>query len=105
MNRPATDVGEPGLGGVSPEPVYVRQSGDELTDEQSYQWFRDAWREAQREGCTHWRMSGHPDIPNLRLFEGWIERPDEEGDQRWALTSTPLAPAPEAQRAQKETGG
>jgi len=72
-------------GGVR-EPEYLRQSGDVMTDVQAAAWYRAAALEARAEGITHARFSYHPDIPHLRIVEGWLERPADEGAVRWALT-------------------
>lgn len=68
------------------EPEYIRQSGDVMTDDEARDWYAEAASEARAAGITHARFSYHPDIPNLRIVEGWRVRPADEGDIRWALT-------------------
>lgn len=75
------------------EPIYIRQSGDELTEAEANQWFAVAAQEARIEGTTWFRASVHPTIPNLRLMEAWLERPDDDGEQRWALAFAPETPS------------
>lgn len=91
----ATSGAQNGQEAVNPtgsvaEPIYVRQSGDVMTEEEARHWFHGVAQEAYEEGVKHARFSVHPDIPNLRIFEGWAERPpcDGEGEIRWALTAT-----------------
>jgi hypothetical protein len=72
--------------GATQGPCYIRQSGDTMTDEEGFEWFQAAGAEARQKGCTFARFSYHPDIPNLRIVEGWIARPTDQGDIRWALT-------------------
>lgn len=69
------------------EPTYIRQSGDILTPAEKRAWLEGAVAEARTEGATWFRATEHPAIPNLLLLEGWTERPDSEGEQRWALTA------------------
>lgn len=65
------------------EPEYLRQSGDPMTEAGQTAWFQGARQEAEAEGVTHLRYSVHPYIPNLRLVEGWAERPANERVPRW----------------------
>lgn len=69
------------------EPEYLRQSGDPMSDGEQVSWFQEARAEAEAEGVTHLRYSVHPEIPNLRLVEGWSTRPANEGEPRWQLTA------------------
>lgn len=78
----------------TPEPIYLAQNGENLTDEQVRKWFRDRAQEAhEKHGCTAFRYSIHDDIPGLILIEGWTEQPDEYGQQRWQLTASPTEAA------------
>lgn len=67
------------------EPEYLAQSGEPLTDAEQSAWFQRRRQEAEAEGATHLRYSVHPEIPNLRLIEGWAARPANEGEPRWQL--------------------
>jgi hypothetical protein len=67
------------------EPDYIRQSGDPMTEGEQVSWFQEARAEAEAEGAMHLRYSVHPEIPNLRLVEGWKDRPSNEGEPRWQL--------------------
>lgn len=83
-----TDADRAALQHLTPtEPDYIRQSGDVMDQDQQSAWFEEARAEAEDEGAKHLRYSVHPDIPNLRLVEGWSIRPGNEGDPRWQLTA------------------
>jgi len=76
------------------EPLYVAQTGDLRTRQELLQWYRERSEDARREtGCDHFRLSVHPDIPNLALIEGWKGYPEnwDYGAPRFALTSQAAA--------------
>lgn len=77
---------------MSYEPIYLAQSADPMTKEQSHQWFGDRVRDARDKGCKHLRACIHETIPNLRLLEGWEQSSrdvmsDGQGEPRWQLTA------------------
>ena len=69
------------------EPDFLSQCGEALTPGQRREWFRFEAFQAEEKGATFHRYSVHPDIPNLILYEGWKERPDEQGEQRWQFVA------------------
>lgn len=66
------------------EPKYIRQVHQDPSLHRV--WFEKCTAEAQAEGCTFGRYSTHPDDEHLALVEGWVDRPDDQGDTRWQLT-------------------
>lgn len=65
------------------EPDFIRQSAEDMTDVEQGAWFTQAGREFYEAGAKHVRYSVHPRKKNLRLVEGWIAVPANEGDPRW----------------------
>jgi hypothetical protein len=65
------------------EPIFIRQSCEPRTDEQKREWVAACNEEARKLGVTFSRASWHPDNPDLLLFEGWKERPDDQGPLRF----------------------
>lgn len=66
------------------EPKYVVQTGEALTPEESRAWIQKRVDEAKAEGCRYFRAS-HNEKPFALLVEGWEERPEDEGPQRWSF--------------------
>jgi hypothetical protein len=91
-HAPSTSAATPD--GAATEPVYIRQSAEPMTDEESHRWFHGCADEAISKGVTWARYSVHPEIENLRIVEGWLKQPDDQGEIRWALTSEPQPRAP-----------
>lgn len=72
------------------EPFFIRQCGDPLPDGVlPIDWFSARCEEARKEGATFARYSIHPEMENLLLIEAWKERPADQGEIRWQLTSKP----------------
>lgn len=69
------------------EPEFIAQNGDTKTQEEAREWFAEMAHAAKKEGCTFGRMSVHPTMPNLILYEGWKVAPKDQGDIRWQLTT------------------
>lgn len=69
------------------EPEFLSQCGEPLSPEEQRAWFKARADEAKAQGATHGRFSIHPTEPNLILFEGWKERPESDGEQRWQFSA------------------
>ncbi|WP_336801702.1 hypothetical protein [Kaistia sp. MMO-174] len=85
---------------MSDEPVYVRQTKVEST-EQAKAWWNDARQAASVQGCVFFRFSIHDDDPDLILIEGWRAQPDDQGKPRFETTSADVSeavPKPKARR-------
>lgn len=70
----------------SEEPFFIQQAEVEGGENVKRNWFNNAGKEAHAEGMTFFRASYHPDNTNLLLFEGWKNRPQNQGEPRWSLT-------------------
>ena len=68
------------------EPEYIRGTGEPMTATETRAWFRAAADEARSEGAPFLRFSHHPVNTSILLVEGWVARPDDMGDPRFALT-------------------
>lgn len=71
---------------MSDEPFYVRQTAEQMTEDEARRWFHEAAEEACQGGAKWARYTVHPDIKHLMIVEAWRERPDDEGEPRFALT-------------------
>lgn len=69
------------------EPFIVRQTADLVTPEDKLAWLQGCAQEAKTAGAVLCRASEHPYINDLVLFEAWLEWPEDQGDQRWALSA------------------
>lgn len=72
------------------EPFYVRQTAETMTGEERHRWIEGACSEAREAGAKHDRISISRELvpdKTLVLVEAWHERPEDEGEQRWALTA------------------
>lgn len=80
---------------VEGEPVYVAQT-DEIGEAlDAMTWWQLRAKEAfETHGATFFRYSVWSEsMPNLILIEGWVERPDDQGELRWAVKRADGAPA------------
>jgi len=70
------------------EPLFIARGT--MTDDpaDSRQWFREQTQEAHTSGCG-WIRGSYDEDRRLLLLEGWVDRPDEEGQQRWTGDPTP----------------
>lgn len=68
-------------------PFFIRQIGDLLSEEQLSGKLAEARRQAEAEGAVMWRVSSHPTIPHLIIFEAWRTHISRPGEPRWSLTS------------------
>lgn len=69
------------------EPIFVAQTSEPEHLADPAAWFRGMLEQAKAEGAVLARCSRHDDPPAL-LFEGWAERPDEQGEQRWSWAAS-----------------
>ncbi len=69
------------------EPDFISQCGDLKTKDEHFEWWRSRAAEAFNRGATHFRYSVHPEIQNLILFEGWKQRPTQEGNPRFQFAA------------------
>ena len=69
---------------MAAEPKYIAQSRC-ATEQEAWAWIQKAVHEDRDQGCTHGRASRHAEQADLYLYEAWEERPDDEGEPRFAL--------------------
>lgn len=67
-------------------PDFIAQCGDPMTDEQRREWVKRTAEEFRNKGSMFSRITLHAEIPDLILFEGWRERPEDQGKPRFQLT-------------------
>ncbi|MBB4377333.1 hypothetical protein [Bradyrhizobium sp. SBR1B] len=67
------------------KPKFFSQSGEPMTPDQRREWGRKRVDEARAEGATFHRLSVHPDLPDLVLHEGWIAKPEDQGERDFHL--------------------
>ena len=68
------------------EPFYIRQfRGSGNADMRAF--VEQCSDEARAEGAKHCRATQHPDDDLLIVFEGWKERPADEGDARFQMVA------------------
>lgn len=73
-------------------PDYKAQVGEALDDDNRTAWIAMRAAEASREGCIFARVSRHPTMENLTLFEAWTSiLPDQLGEPEWMLTAVDAA--------------
>ncbi|MBB3020615.1 hypothetical protein FHR70_003701 [Microvirga lupini] len=70
------------------EPDFLSQSGETTTPQERREWFKARAQEAETRGATWHRFSHHEDV-ELILYEGWKERPKDEGPVRWQFVLIP----------------
>lgn len=72
------------------EPFYVRQS-HEITTETAREWLDNCCEEARQEGANFLRVTfDNANDPKAGIVEGWKEKPDDQGEPRWAYTENNL---------------
>lgn len=73
------------------EPVYIAQTAEpeHLTPEGLGAWYQRCIEEGRARGCTFGRFSvdDHTNV-KMALVEGWVERPEDQGEIRWQMTTT-----------------
>jgi hypothetical protein len=69
----------------SAEPKFISQNGENLSPDETREWFRECAREAEEQGAVFHRFTAHPTIVGLILHEGWTEQPQEQGEPRFML--------------------
>lgn len=69
------------------EPDFLSQNGEPLTEDQEREWVRERVREGEERGAIWYRVSKHPTMANLILYEGWKIRPVLEGEPRWQMAA------------------
>lgn len=67
------------------EPEFLAQSGEPMSSEERLIWLEAQAAAGRAAGATFFRASIHPGISDLILMEGWIVRPDEQGEPRWQM--------------------
>lgn len=73
------------------EPEYLRQYGplQGIEPDEYRAWFRACEEEAKAEGIKFMRLSvDDVDYTTMALFEGWKERPIDQGPVRWQMKVT-----------------
>lgn len=65
------------------EPIYIRQVQQDFSLHK--EWLEKRADESKAEGCTFARVTWHPQDPSILLFEGWKERPADQGEARFQL--------------------
>jgi hypothetical protein len=69
-------------------PLYIAQCGEPMDGDNRAAWIAMRAAEAVAAGCTFSRVSQHPTIPSLTLFEAWASAaPSEIGEPEWQLTA------------------
>lgn len=68
---------------VNEEPDYIAQTYQNHLTHMS--WYNLRKREAQREGCTFFRYSYHPQDIWIALIEGWKKQPADQGEPRFQI--------------------
>lgn len=68
------------------EPIYVRQFS--LSEAEDNPHFMDEviFPDAQSAGVTFGRLSWREDL-QIALYEGWKEKPEDQGEIRWMLVA------------------
>jgi uncharacterized protein YodC (DUF2158 family) len=66
---------------VFDEPIFIRETARRDMDADA-DWYRAQAKDAHALGCKWQRASVSPDLDRI-LFEGWLERPAEEGPLRF----------------------
>ena len=69
------------------EPVYLAQTGETRIGKERNDWISSRVAEARKTGCT-WGRVTLDEERNLLLYEGWLERPKDEGEPRWQMEAT-----------------
>lgn len=64
------------------EPSYIRLAEQDPALHRG--WFESCSREAKVDGCTFGRFTVHPNNERMALVEGWIDKPDNQGEPRFA---------------------
>lgn len=73
---------------MSQEPAYIAQTfePEHVVDAITARaWFESQIEIAREKGCTWPRMSTSQGSQRGLLFEAWLTRPEEQGEQRWSL--------------------
>jgi hypothetical protein len=68
------------------EPEYLAQTAETSGGDERQVWIRFRADEARSRGITFFRAA-YDDKQNLLLLEGWKERPEDQGEPRWQMTS------------------
>ena len=69
------------------EPGFIRQCSDPMTDAERHSWIEQCVKEATGLDVVLCRVTAHPEISDLILFEGWKEQPEDQGEPRFQLKS------------------
>ena len=70
------------------EPVYIAQTAEPMSRDERRAWFQARGDDAREKGATWLRFSvDDAEKPTMALVEGWLKRPDDEGPQRWQMTT------------------
>lgn len=70
-------------------PDYIAQCGEPMSGEERQKWISARVAEASQKGCQACRLTMHPEIPSLILFEAWANRHAKQGDPEWQLQERP----------------
>lgn len=74
------------------EPDFISQNGEAIAANRLV-WFKARARAAEAKGATWHRLSVHPEIGGLILYEGWKKKPLDadgnldEGEPHWQLSA------------------
>jgi invasion protein IalB len=71
---------------MTAEPIFIAQIEQDPSLHRA--WFDACTQQAKQKGCTFGRYSVHEDNERLALAEGWVDRPDAQGEQRWSLVAS-----------------
>lgn len=75
------------------EPEYLAQSGEPMPPDERLVWIEFHVEAAKAKGMTFFR-STYDEDHDLTLFEGWKERPEDQGEPRWQMSPTDVSPSP-----------
>lgn len=71
---------------MSAEPIYIRQTGEPMTQDERTAWIRAAAKEAREAGCVLVRASvDDAAAPTITLVEGWLTHVADQGEPRFQM--------------------
>ena len=68
------------------EPDIITQTAECLDVDSKREWIERQCAYGRKHGVVLGRVTLHDKIPDLLLYEGWTERPEEQGAPRFQLT-------------------
>lgn len=73
------------------DPDFIAQTAEPMTADEARVWYVSSAEAMRQQGAPWFRYSWDDRSGQLRLVEGWKERPEHQGEPRWQLTSVTTA--------------